>query len=164
MEAAICLIEFSPKHLPEGFVDTKSKIDKKLVFQIFDNIVITSCNEPEKISLASLGDNPQLIGEFVARTFPLEITAAKRLSDGIIEVVGKDSHFRYRWSSNSPQPLAQYNKRDVVFIDYPFDTSGTSPVIGTSDGLVSELCMDGSINPLYSITAISRMDCRSFVV
>lgn len=149
MEAAICLAEFSPKHLPEGFVDTKFKIDKNQIFQISDKIIITSSNRAEEIFLVSLESNPKLIGVFVARTLPLKISAAKRLSDGIIEVVGNDSHFRYRWSSNSSQPLAQYiNKEKVIFIDYPFDTPGTSPIIATSDGLVSELCMDGSINPL----------------
>lgn len=149
LESAGSMLTFRPDALPQGFVEPSAAIDEAAVAAA-TGLLLARQPTSKELALIELTERPRVVGALVARSLDLHVDAARRLSDGTLEVVASDLQFRYRWSSGGSRPKAQYGHEPLLFAALPSITPGASPVIGTIDGAASELYLDSSSSPLIN--------------
>lgn len=147
LESAGSMLTYRPDALPQGFVEPIAAIDETAVATA-TGLLLARQPSSKDLMLIELNERPRVVGALVARSLDLRVDAARRQSDGTLEVVATDLQFRYRWSSGGSRPKAQYDYKPLLFAALPSVTPGASPVIGTSDGEASELYLDSSSSPL----------------
>lgn len=152
LESAVAMLAFRPDELPQGFIEPSSAMNSAAIGAA--PWLMIGCEQPvNELKLISNNAQPVTVGSFVARPLRLHVEAARRMADGAVEVLATDFQHRYRWSTNSPRPTAQYASAETLFAAFPSSTPGSSPVIGRSDGAIVELYLDGNTNELREAEA-----------